>query len=121
MPERSAVTERYRPARLTKMPRNRTDKKDLDVRIGSANLPVSQPLMLNTESAAFVVGEEEKDDDSAPHTVAKRQPCCRNRSMVPLWECAPVKRSALPARSQRVIGFDGQPYSNAIAEMRLKK
>ena len=59
MPERSAVAERYRPARLTKMPRNRADKKDLDVRIGSANLPVSQPLMLNTESAAFVVGEEE--------------------------------------------------------------
>src|SRR6516165_9970140 len=77
MPERSAVAERYRPARLTKMPRNRADKKDLDVRIGSANLPVSQPLMLNTESAAFAIGEEEKDDDSAPHTVAKRQPCCR--------------------------------------------
>jgi hypothetical protein len=83
--------------------------------------------MLNTESAAFVVGEEEKDDDSAPHTVAKRQPCCRKRCIVPLWECAPVKRSAplqgLPQNfSQRLSDLAvNRAYFNTIAEMRLKK
>jgi hypothetical protein len=48
------------------MPRNRSNKKDLDVQIGSANLPVSQTVVLNSESAAAVVGEEEKHGDRAP-------------------------------------------------------
>jgi hypothetical protein len=48
------------------MPRNRSNKKDLDVQIGSANLPVSQTVVLNSESAAAVVGEEEKRGDRAP-------------------------------------------------------
>jgi len=47
------------------MPRNRSNKKDLDVQIGSANLPVSQTVVLNSESAAAVV-EEEKHGDRAP-------------------------------------------------------
>jgi hypothetical protein len=118
MPEKSAVAERYRPARLTKMPRNRADKKDLDVRIGSANLPVSQPLTLSQNPLRSWSGRKKRM--TIPHCTPLRSvnlvvasdASCR---------CAPVKRSALPATSQRIIGFSGQPYSNAVAEMRLKK
>ena len=82
MPERSAVAARYRSARLPKLPRNGADKKGLDVRIGSANLPVSNPPkvknLIGKEGTASKAGDE--SDDFALHIVAKRQRCCRKRA-----------------------------------------
>src|SRR6516165_5828979 len=72
MPERSAVAERYRPARLTKMPRNRVHKKDLDVRIGSANLPLSNLPKVQAWSAKKSLAGEERQEMTIPHRTSLR-------------------------------------------------
>jgi hypothetical protein len=85
MPEGSTVAVPYGTARSIKMPRNGVNKKDLDIRIGFANLPVSQHSLLDAQirNALHPRLREEEYDRPLSHILelgAERQCCCRDLS-----------------------------------------